>query len=416
MAEELFDFSFLSTSVSECTDEGWDSDNVNSLSEGEIAEIKSKDSDPFHIELIALYEGMSNNNRFYGKEAVKSCSEAMPGVNMYLGHIEPGTAGWKYRPPVGKIIASKVEEIEINGKKVLAAKARAYIPQSEEKLRSDIQRRMAGNVSILGNARMVRKYGETVKTVKEFTKPLKSIDFCNPGTGGLAHAGVTAVVSEMTAEIIQEIEETTEDTSMAKLTKAQLLIEYKDEITELVGEQVEDKIKDVSAQRTEIAEQKQEFKQQKEELEGSVAEITKERDTAIAERDDWKNKYEAERSENIKAQLEVFAKEHIAEVGEMEGSDEKIIKLASKRCQAQVVDGDLDKSKAAFIETFKAAVEDVAEMAALFGGDNRPPKNEEDKKTKKVDNNRRVDDDDGNRLNSILSTSLAESFKKRATA
>ena len=140
--QQQLDFKLESAVVSECTDDAsWAGDDVVRLDEAEVAEMTKSDSEPFHVEFVALYEGLSNNNRKYSKEAIETCVDAMVGVNMYKGHIEPGTSGWKYREPVGRIVAAKIGKINVDGKETLAAKGKAYITEADPKLRDDIKDR-----------------------------------------------------------------------------------------------------------------------------------------------------------------------------------------------------------------------------------------------------------------------------------
>ena len=414
--DEHFDFELQSAAVSECADDSaWAGDDVVKLDDAEVAEIQAGDDKPFHVEFVALYEGLSRNNKVYGPDAIKSCVDAMIGVNMYKGHVEPGTASWKYREPVGRVVAAKLEKINVGGKDVLAAKGKAYITEGDPKLRSDIKKKMAGNVSILGNARMVRKFGETTKTVTEFHKPLKSVDFCNPDTGGLSHAGVTAVVSEMAATVTETETDPNatdhEDTKMAKMTKAELLAEYKAEITELVGEQIEEQIQEIADGRRELATERVDMKAKLEEKDGEVAEMKTERDAAVTERDDYKAKFEQERDARIGAEVTAFAVEHVAEVAEMDDSDDRLVKMAAKRCTARVIDGDLDKSKKDFTTQFKDALEEVSEMASMFGG--TPPADDDETPTRRSAGNRKPKKG-GTDLSKILSPELAKAHKERA--
>lgn len=413
--QENIQFELLSTAVSECTDEsGWTGEGVVSLSEQEVAEITSGDDKPFYVEFVALYEGLSNNQRNYSEDAVKTCVDAMVGVNMYKGHIEPGTQGWKYREPVGRIVSAKLDKITVDGKEVQAAKGRAYISEADVKLRADIKRKMAGSVSILGNAKLVSQYGDTVKTVVQMHKPLKSVDFCNPGSGGLSHAGVTAVVSEMDATVSESDTETreTEDQEMIKkLTKDELLAEYKQEITALVGEQIEDQIQEIASGRKEIAEQRVKLTQEKQTLEASVQEMTGKFTKSEKDVAEWKAKYEAERDARIASELGLFANEQVAEMISSGDHDKRVVELAAKRVKSQVVDGDLEKSKKHFTSQLKSAMEEVSEMAEMFGS-----KDDTELPTKKRDGNH---DDKGNKtkkLSRILSPELNESITKRTGA
>lgn len=413
--EQKLEFALQSTAVSECTDDAWTGDDVESLDEDVIAEMQKDDEKPFHVEFVALYEGMSNNQRVYSKDAVKSCVDAMVGVNMYKGHIEPGSQSWKYRDPVGKVVSAKLAKVKIDGKEVLAAKGRAYITDADPKLRSDIKKKMAGNVSILGNARMVRQYGEKHKTVTRLHKPLKSVDFCNPGTGGLSQAGVTAVVSEMDAKEgeTQTEPQDHEVTEMSKkLTKDELLAEYGTEVTELVGEQIGEQVKANATAKRELAEEKEKFVDEKKALEGEVAEMKTKVEASEKDASDWKAKFEQERDKRIEADVAVFATEHVAEMKGLEGANEKLIDLAAKRCKATVVDGDLDKSKTAYKDAIKGAMEEVSELAEMFGGE--PSTDVSNKPTKKVANNKKGGK--GKDASAFMSPELKKAHKERVGA
>ena len=406
-------FELQSSLIAEITNtDAWKGAGVVALDSAVVQEITAGDEKPFFIDFVAVYEGMSSNERVYGKEALDSCVDAMVGVNMYKGHQEPGTESWKYREPVGRIVAAKVEQITLpDGSKVMAAKGKAYITEADPKLRSDIKKRMAGSVSVLGNARMIRQANETKKTVTHFHKPLKSVDFCNPGTGGLSHAGVTAVVSEMAAQTTETELRENQDQNM-KLTKPQLLTEYSTEITELVGEQIGQKVTEVANARRELAEEKEAFKDTKAKLEGEVAEMKTKVTAAEKVGTDWKAKFEAERDARIAADLKVFANEQIAEMKNLDGANEKHIDLALKRVgNIAVVEGDLEKSKTAFSAAFKEALEDVEELAAEMSGGSGGDDDDDEKPpsaTKKHKNN-------PGKKSTALSRVLSPELKKQRT-
>lgn len=416
--EEQLNFEIQCKLISEIAKpEIWTGKDVITLEDEEIQEITAGDEKPFYVEIVALYEDMSGNSRIYGRDAVNSCKDAMVGVNMYKGHEEPGTEGWKYREPVGKIVAARTDTITLpDGKKVLAAIGKAYITEADPKLRSDIKKKMAGSVSILGRAKMVRQVGETVKTVTHLHKPLKSVDFCNPGTGGLSHAGVTAVVSEMAGATIESTAEDqdTEDKEMTvkKLTKEELLNEYKPEITALVGEQVEAQIQEIAAGRRKNAEDREAFKDEKTKLDGQIAEMKTAVQTANAERDSWKQKFEAERDARIASELQVFATAHVAEMKGLDGANEKIIDMAAKRVKVAVVDGDLEKSKIAFSASLKASIEEISELSEMFGGGDPEQKPSGEEKPKRQHRNN-PGKKTGDLLNKVLAPSLLAARDKK---
>ena len=406
--EQNLQFELLSTTVSESTDKTlWQNDSTTiALDDAVVQEITKGDEDPFFVEFVGLYEGLSNNDRIYNASAVKSCVDAMVGVNMYKGHEEPGTQGWKYREPVGRIVAAREQTIDVEGKPVLAAIGKAYISDSDKKLRADIKKKMAGSVSILGNAKMVRGANETTRTVVHLKKPLKSVDFCNPGTGGLAHAGVTAVVSEMVAATI-EPETVNEEKMTKKLTKEELLAEYKTEIMALVGEQSAAEIQEIANSSRELARQREQFKDEKDNLMSEVAEMKKITQAAQDELASMKQRYEAERDARIGADLKVYMAEQVAEMKAKAGSDARLVDLAAKRAKVLVVDGDIEKSKTALRGSLDAAYAEVAELAEMVAGEAPQPA-----RRSHTDNPpaRKA----GTKLESILASNLVESRTKRA--
>ncbi len=415
--EQELQFQLQSTVISECTEDAeWAGEDVIRLDEAEVAEMSKCDEKPFHVEFVALYEGLSNNQRKYSKEAVETCVDAMVGVNMYKGHIEPGTSSWKYREPVGRVVAAKLDRMNIGGEEVMAAKGKAYITEADPKLRDDIKRKMAGSVSILGNARLVRQFGDNHKTVTKMHKPLKSVDFCNPGSGGLSQAGVTAVVSEMDATVSDPenpVKEPEVQMAMAKLTKEELLSEYKPEITALVGEQVEEQVQEIASGRRELAEQRVAFDDEKKALDETVQEITQARDAAVTERDEWKTKYEQERDARISSDLAVFKNEHIAEMKAEDSSKAKLFDVAAKRITPCVVDGSLDKSKEAFIQNFNKAVEEVSELAEMIAG---PAEDVSEAPKKLHDRNPVAQSATSHKLDDILAPTLLKSRESRSEA
>lgn len=347
----------------------WTGDGIEQIPNDDLQEMVKGDEKPFFVEFVALYEGVSGNNREYTREAVETCVQAMPGVNMYKGHEEPGTTDWKYREPVGKIVAARVAEIQVDGRRVLAAKGKAYISEADAKLRSDISKKMAGPLSILGNARAVRELGSSKRTITRIHNPLKSIDFCNPGTNGMPLAGVTAVVREMSGtDPNTDPEEQPNGASMGKLNKQELLAEYGSVITELVGEQLEDRVKEMAAEKREIADLRQSIEDAKKEQDTKIAEMQTQIDDLTKERDEA-NKALGERDAAVlKANLQAFATEHVAEMKDSEDHDTKIVEMAAKDLTPDVVDNDLEKSKTAFKDKLAKAIGKIEELAEMVGG------------------------------------------------
>lgn len=396
-------------------------DGIVQIEDEAIAEITKGDAKPFFVEIVALYEGMSSNERNYTDAAVKTCVDAMVGVNMYKGHVEPGTSSWKYREPVGRIVAAKLGRIDLPDRKgVLCAKGKAYITEADPKLRADIAKRMAGNVSILGNARSIRKLGDTKRDVIKLHKPLDSIDFCNPGTGGLTHAGVTAVVAEMsgkevkTDEAVQETQKEDKVTKMTKLTKDELLTQYAPEITALVVEQVEGKVSEIAAGRREIAEQKEEFKDVKIELEGKVSEMATKVTTLEATNADLQKQLDDEHNARLSAELKVFADEEVAEMKKLDGANLMLIDMAAKKADMSVVDGNLDKSKIAYQGSLNDNLDELTKIAETFGGDEQSA--DVETRTRNHNTNHGKGKDKGAVINRFMSPDLAKARDERVGA
>lgn len=388
----------------------WTDEGVVSIGDEEISEITRGDEKPFFVEIIPIYEGLSGNNKYYTVDAVKSSLDAVIGVNMYKGHVEPGTQGWKYREPVGRIVAARLGTIEIEGKKVTCAKAKAYICTEQKKLKSDIRRGMAGNVSILGNARSVREINDSVSKVIKIHAPLTSVDFCNPGTGGMPHAKVVSVVAEMVRKIEPEKEE---ENMTVRLTKEELLTEYKAEVASLVGEQVEEQIREIATARREVAEQKEQIKDKQKETDTQIAEMKSENETLKSENDRLQKQLNEERNARITAELTTYADTYISEMKGLDGTNPKIIDLASKEVTPTVVDGDLEKSKVAYRDSIKTSIEKLTAIAEMFDKSSDDADGDDDShKTRKHSNNPKKKA--GDLMSRVLSSDLIEARKKRA--
>lgn len=415
MSDNTLQFAIVCSKISEIAadDKSWQGDDVIAIDESEIAEMTAGDEKPFFVEVTALYEGLNQTKkRFYTEDAVRSCIDAMVGVNMYKGHREPGTESWQYREPVGHIVATKLGRIDLPDRKgVLCAKAKAYITDADPKLRQDIKRKMAGNVSILGNARLVRKMGDDVSQVTKIHSPLASVDFCNPGTAGMAHAGVTAVVAEMdgTTEVV--VKDTNEGKETMKLTKEELLTEYKAEIVALVGEQVESEVAEIAAGRKQLAEERAAFKAEKEGLQAKLATV----EAQVAEMKQQLEAKEAalraEADKRVEAELKVFVEAHVAEMKGLDGANERLIDMAAKRTAATLVESDLEKSKVAYTASLKANLADVSQIAEMFGG-NGQPATPAGKTKQHNGNSRQTSNGDGDdRLKRIMSPDLLSKAK-----
>lgn len=407
MKKVNFSFTLESHGVSEIKNPtDWDSADVVKLEDSVIEEITKDDTKPFFAEVVALYEDTSKNNQKYTDAAVKSCVPAMLGVNMYKGHQEPGTESWKYREPAGVIVASRLGSIKLpNGKTVPAAIGKAYISDNESKLRSDIKRGMAGSVSILGSAQKRVIPGNEVKEVIHINKPLKSIDFCNPNTGGLSHARVVAVVSEMASK---DDDESKEKPMSTKITKEELLANHGDLVSEVVSSQVADRVSEIAKQSREIADQKEELKAAKIALDSKVAEMTAANTALTAKVAELTATIASEKRKTLEAQLKIDCDAIVAEMRSKKDANSKLIDLASKKMSISVVGDDLEKSKADFKSRIEAELTALEAVAEMFGG---KPKTET-KSTKTHDSNHKSEK--GIDISSILSPGLAKARADRS--
>ena len=375
-------------------DKGWDGDDVSRIEDRVIKEMIEGDKDPFFVEFIALHETLSENKNEYTEDSVKSCVEAMLGVNMYKGHEQPGTEDWKYREPVGQVIASKLTTIEVGGKRVLAAKGKAYITEADPKLRSDIRKKMAGPVSVLGNAKTVRDLQTGIKKVTKINS-LKSIDFCNPGTGGIKTCGVTAIVKEMSSA--EDIEEQT-----MKLTKEQLVAEYGAEIKEIAAKYIDEDLKTVADEKKKVAEAQAALEKTKDEVSVKISEMQSLIDSEKKKIMDLQAALDSEKKLRLESELKVHVN---AKISEMKSGkiDSRIIDVALENIQANIVDLDIEKSKNDFNSRIDKEVERLNKISEMFS--KKDPKEDSSDTTKKSKNK-----DGGNRkvtLADIMNKSLA---------
>lgn len=401
-----------STHVSEIVDDGeWGDSDVSTIGEEAISEITKGDEKPYFVEFIALYEGMSNNHRYYTSNAVKTCAEAMLNVNMYKGHIDPSKRSWQYREPVGRVVASKLSKVDLPDKKgVLCAKGKAYISEADLKLRTDISRKMAGNVSILGNAKIVRRPGKTRKEVAQINS-LDSIDFCNPNTGGMKHAGVTAVVSEMSvdgnvADAPNTSNENQERKMTDRLTKSELSAQYPQEIIALSSELVDEKVAETRQ------EHEAKISEQVAESEAKIAEMQTEIDDLKKQNEDLQVELDKASGDKLVADLKVFAAEHVAEMKKPDGVNPDIVDMAAGEVDIENIDGDFDKSKDAYCKALQRSLDKLTKVAEMFGGNTDDGDGDNDSgqtKTKTHNTNRKSKDG----FERFMSPQLVKSRKER---
>lgn len=358
MVRSKHEFQLQSSSIREITEGNeWNSETVRSIEETELAEILNNDQQPFFVEFVALYEGLSRNNNLYTRESVQSCVDAMIGVNMYKGHIQPGTSDWAYREPVGKVVSAKLSEINIDGKRVLAAKGKAYITSEDPKLRADIRRKMAGPVSVLGNSISARDLTTGKCTILEIKKPLKSIDFCNPGTGGLVGAGVTDVVAEIACKDLEEEEK-------MKLTKEELLADYGKEISEIVKDKISDELDSVAKQQKELAEMKSKNEAIVVEKDLKIQEMATEVANLTKEIDELKKTIEADKNKLLMNELTLSVNTAIAEMKKADAKNALIIDTVFSDINIELIDNDVKKSTDAIKAKVTSGVEKISKIVS----------------------------------------------------
>lgn len=380
----------------------WSGEDVQQLDAAIVSEMIKGDENPYFVELTALHECISNNKSIYTPEAVKTCVDVMVGVNMYKGHQQPGTESWAYREPVGKIVAARLDTIEdASGKRVLAAKGKAYISEADPKLRSDIKKKLAGPVSILGDAKASRVLGAINRTITRITS-LKSIDFCNPGTGGIPSCGVTAVVSEMADTSVTGTEPT--ENKMAKLTKEQLLTEYTTEITEIMGGRIDADMKLLADEKRAIHALKDEHATKLNELTAQVAEMKKLADDEKKRGNDLAAKLVTAEGKLLILEVEKHANAKVAEIRATNKYDARVIDLAVEGIAVSLVDNDLTKSQADYDTKFTKEVERLAKVAEMM----KPAGTQTTPRTKVTSGNPTPGNNFNDRMASILNPELAK--------
>lgn len=242
--------------------------------------------EPMFVEVLVLHEGHSvktdgTENIGYAARTVHDVAKLLPGAIGYLGHPQPGTEEWKYRTPVARYVASRVERRDVpNVGTVPCAVGKAYISAAAKELRTHIREGMAGPVSLNGTAFFKavrgRRTNETVGM-----KQLKSVDFCNPGTAGIPAAGITGVVREIAGE---GGDPTQGDKSMGVETnptirsKADLLREYPEFCQAVINDEtasLNSTLEEVREQKAKADETVATLQGEKETLEAKVEEMTK---------------------------------------------------------------------------------------------------------------------------------------------
>ena len=327
--------------------------------ETDVAEMIGDDPDPFFVDLTILREGPASGTpcqKFYERGAVRDAVKLAPGLIGYLGHQQPGRRDWEYRTPQSRIIKSWLAKTE-DGR--MAARARAYVSRRSQDLRTHIQEKMAGPVSIDGRARLVKnKDGVRVKEMLS----LRCVDWCNPGTEGSKGSGVDAVVKEMD----NDARTRSKDVSEKRLTKGEL------------GEMAE--VREMIREEREAAEAP--LKEQVGTLEARVSEMEAAASAKDVEIEDLKKKLEeseeavremrteADRleAEGRARDLEKYRDERIKGLEEV---TDEVREMVAGRVDVEVLeddDAEMTASKKAVDEAVEREFGEIKRVAEMFGG------------------------------------------------
>lgn len=363
----------------------WSGEGVHLLAERDrpfealISEMTDGDDDPFFVNLVIAREGLGRGKprpKFYTSKAIEDVGRLLPGVQGYLGHQRPGDRDFEYRPPQLKIVKSRVdtERDPRTGKAIRVARAKGYVSRRSADLRTHIREKMAGPISLQGRAVLVTK-GDRTEVTEMLS--LRCVDFCNPGTEGIAGAGVEDVVSEMEQSDGERSRRMAE-----RLTRDQLQVEYGAEIREMIREGAERAVEDA---REALEAELSEMTTRATSLEGDLAvarDRTGELEATLETRDrevvEMRGQIDGLRNREARRSLEDHRAAAIKKVAGEQRLSTQVQEMLSRRVPAVVLEGDEDlaRSRTAIDEGVGAALKEIQEIAEMSGGSlrgRRPP-------------------------------------------
>lgn len=340
---------------------------------------------PMFAEVVVLHEGYSkksdgSKNIGYSRKTVDDLAKMLPGTQAYLGHQREEDAEYEYRHPVGKYVASRVEERDIKDVgRVACAVAKLYVSAAAKDFRTHLHEGLAGPVSLSGTALFKALNGQrTNETIG--MRRLKSVDFCNPGTSGVSGAGVTGLVQEI-ASATAPGAPAMADNVLPRLTRADLLREFPEIIRSIVADETstyEKTVKEITA-RAEGAESKATILTgEKTALETKVTDLTKAHTEATKRAETAEGKVSemtaAVRLAGVKDAFVKTVDERIKKAkDEKNVAEASVLEIARGRLvlgKDVLKDNDDEKQTLSLVAAgakFDTTVAEVREMAKAFG-------------------------------------------------
>lgn len=432
---------FVEGSVKEIAADGgqWDHKiefNVSEIQKGLAASgAPEADAKPMFVEVLVIHEGHSKNkdgskNVGYGAETIKDIARLLPGTIGYLGHQEPSKQDFEYRTPAAKYVASRIERRDVKDVgNVPCVIGKAYVSAAARDFRTHLREGMAGPVSISGTALFRANHGVRTNETVGMSR-LRSVDFCNPGTPGIAGAGVVGVVREIAGN-----KPPTGSPPMAdRLSRKQLQVEYADEIDLIVKDETAAYEKTIGEVRETAGKSEARAVAAEKERDGlktQVSDLTKARDEQKTRADKAEGEVREMRSAvRLAAVKDALSKDidgriETAKKGKDAATEVPVLEMARKRvsdlpASVLVENDDKDNTlsvKAAGVK-FDAAVAEVREMAKAFGGPKPGTVSEMAGKGKRTEDHPEADDTAAEKARLLPSTAkrLAREAKAKEGA
>lgn len=343
------------------------------------------DEKPMFAEVLVLHEGHSrksdgSKNIHYARKTVEDLAKMLPNTLAYLGHQRDSDVEYEYRTPVGKYVAARVEERDIKDVgRVACAVGKVYVSSAARDFRTHLREGLAGPVSISGTALFKASNGQRTNDTLGMSR-LKSVDFCNPGTPGVANAGVTGLVQEIAPTAPAAGAAPMADV-LPRLTRTDLLREYPEVVKSIVTDETsayEKTVKEITARAEKAEAAVTTLTAEKTAAEGKVTQMTSAHKEATERATKAEGKVsEMEAAVRLGTVKEAFAK--TVETRIKKAKDEKNVAEASvleiargrlvldKSVLAASDDEKQTLSLVAASAKFDSVVSEVREMAKAFG-------------------------------------------------
>lgn len=318
---------------------------------------------PMFAEVLVLHEGHSrksdgSKNIHYARKTVEDLAKMLPNTLAYLGHQRDGDVEYEYRVPVGKYVAAKVEERDIKDVgRVACAIGKVYVSSAARDFRTHLREGLAGPVSISGTALFKAQNGQRTNDTLGMSR-LKSVDFCNPGTPGVANAGVTGLVQEIAPTVPAAGAAPMAD-ALPRLTRTDLLREFPEVIKAIVDDETkayEKTVKEITARAEKAESSVSTLTTEKKTAEDKVTEMTKAHKEA-SER--------ATKAEGKVSEMEAAVRLGVVEKAFVKTVDERIKKAKAEKNTAEASVLEIARGRLALDKSVLAANDDEKQTLSL---------------------------------------------------